>query len=277
MTQHHNEDSLADRAKKILSSIELDKKKDAIEETESLSHRLKNSEFAKKIASAFNTASEALKSAAEYAGPVGRAAISLGKGIKSVAEFAMFERENGVYKRDEDGDRIFSGKRLAASFAVAAALGLSATLGAQYNYYHSTQFNELVYTTGKQEINKGELYHITGCTSLPCSTVSDNGKYYQVEKSLYWPRQIYPEENVYANVPQQIAACDIHGYGIYFKQLKWAFKWAEWYQKIESVSCRPLSEMEIQKMMDPANGAQLSPAAPQAISAQQPGITYAFK
>lgn len=206
-------------------------------------------ELARTIKKVFNIASSAIDTAMDYLGPVGRMARTLGGWTKSVLEYSMFERENGDFKRDEHGDRIFSGKRLGKAFALAACMGLSLNLGYHYAYYHGTQFNEMIYTTGKQEIRDGELYHVTGCTSLPCSTAADNGKYYQITKSFFWPRQLYPEENVYASVPQQIAACEIQGYGIYFKELKILHKMLEWYQNIESVSCRPLSEKEIQNMM----------------------------
>lgn len=253
MTQHHDQESLAERAKRILAENERHTKaKETVEQEDSLENRLKDQiAFVKKVKHVFNTVSGAVESALLYTGPAGRAALTVGKWLRSAAEYAMFEREDGDFKRNEDGFRIFSGKRLAQSFALAACMGLAATAGYHYTYYKTTQFNELVYTTGKQEIVDGELYHVTGCTSLPCSTASDNGKYYQIEKSYFWPRQIYPEENIYANIPQQIAACDIEGYGIYFKEMKWLFKWAEWYQNIESVSCRPLSEAEIQRLMEP--------------------------
>jgi|GEM_PF-1696162 len=254
MSEYHDQESLAERARKILAENERQKKaEDTVELEDSIEHRLKAQiALVKKVKHIFNTVSGAMESALLYTGPVGRAALTVGGWVKSVAEYAMFEREGGDFKRNEDGFRIFSGKRLAQSFAVAACVGLSATAGYHYTYYNATQFQEMVYTTGKQEIVDGELYHVTGCTSLPCSTESDNGKYYQIEKSYFWPRQIYPEEDVYANIPQQIAACEINGYGIYFKEMKWLFKWAEWYQNIESVSCRPLSEGEIQKLMEPA-------------------------
>jgi len=228
-------------------------------------------DLARNIKKVFNIASSAIDTAMEYLGPVGRVAKTFGGWGKSLLEYSMFERENGDFKRDERGDRIFSGKRLGRAFALAACMGLSLNLGYHYTYYHGTQFNELIYTTGKQEIKDGELYHVTGCTSLPCSTVADNGKYYQITKSFFWPRQIYPEENVYANVPQQIAACEVQGYGIYFKELKILHRMLEWYQNIESVSCRPLSEKEIQQMMltGPATGTMQQMIAP---SQMQPAL-----
>jgi hypothetical protein len=56
---------------------------------------------------------------------------------------------------------------------------------------------------GKQEIETGELYQFGGCTALPCSTATDNGKFYLIESSRYFPTLFCPEENVFANIPQQ--------------------------------------------------------------------------
>ena len=114
-------------------------------------------------------------------------------------------------------------------------------------YYYSTYFEETVYVTGKQEIVTGELYQFGGCTSLPCSTESDNGKFYLVESSLYFPIMYYPEENVFANIPQLDAACNVEGYGIYFRTLRWVYKTLQLYQHVVDVSCRPYTEEEIRR------------------------------
>jgi hypothetical protein len=158
--------------------------------------------------------------------------------------WAAFERENGDFKRDADGDLIFSGARLGKSLAAGAALLLVGHVALSAAYFYLTQFEELVYTTGKQEIVTGELYQFTGCTSLPCSTAADNGKFYEIEGSWYFPHLIYPEENVYANIPQQDGACYVKGFGFYFRKLKALHKSAQWYQKAYSVSCRPYTEEE---------------------------------
>lgn len=114
-------------------------------------------------------------------------------------------------------------------------------------YFYGTYFEETVYVTGKQEIVTGELYQFGGCTSLPCSTESDNGKFYLVESSLYFPIMYYPEENVFANIPQLDAACNVEGYGIYFRTLRWIYKTLQLYQHVVDVSCRPYTEEEIRR------------------------------
>ena len=111
-------------------------------------------------------------------------------------------------------------------------------------YFYGTQYQEVVYTTGKQEIVNGEEYQFTGCTSLPCSTSIDNGKYYKITSSLYFPYLIYPEENVYANIPLQDGACHVKGYGIYFRRARFFVKQFQWWQQVYSVQCRPYTEAE---------------------------------
>lgn len=180
-----------------------------------------------------------------YTGPLLKPLGWAARGLRDAFYYASYERENGDWKLDAQGDAIFSPKRLAKSFALATMIGVAGMAGTQAAYFHGTQFSELVYVTGKEQIVPGELYQLTGCTSLPCSTASDNGKYYQIEQSMMFPRLIYPEEDVFANIPAQNAACEIDGYGIYFKSLKPVFKWAEWYQNVYNVSCRPLTEAEI--------------------------------
>ena len=132
-----------------------------------------------------------------------------------------------------------------ASLSLAALILLHVLLSAVY--FYSTYFTETVYVTGKQEIETGELYQFGGCTSLPCSTSSDNGKFYLIESSLYFPQLFYPEEEVFANIPQQDAACNIEGYGIYFRTLRWLYKAAQLYQHVVKVSCRPYTDDEIRQ------------------------------
>ncbi len=203
---------------------------------------------ARTINKAVGIASKAYEKLKKYTAPVFWIAGKLVRGAGTAFKHAAYmKNRDGSFKLDEDGDMIFSGNKLACTFGVATCIGLSAYTGMNYAYYNGTHFEELVYTTGKQEIVSGELYHVTGCTSLPCSTDSDNGKYYQITQSWFAPRLLYPEETVYANIPQQIAACHFEGYGIYFKSLKPIMRWAEWYQNIESASCRTLTEAEIQQ------------------------------
>jgi hypothetical protein len=80
--------------------------------------------------------------------------------------------------------------------------------------------------------------------------VADNGKFYLIETSLYFPMLFYPEEEVFANIPQQNGACDIEGYGIYFRTLRWLYKHAQLYQHVVQVSCRPYTEEEIRHAVE---------------------------
>ncbi len=159
-------------------------------------------------------------------------------------KWASFVRENGDFKRDDQGDLIFSGGRLIRSLLAMGFLLLLINVAWNAVYFYGTQFEELVYTTGKQEIVTGQLYQFTGCTSLPCSTDAGNGKFYQIEHSWYLPYLIYPEEEVYASIPQQDGACYAKGFGFYLKELKALHRSAQWYQKVYSVSCRPYTEQE---------------------------------
>ncbi len=159
-------------------------------------------------------------------------------------KWACFLREDGEFKRDEEGDLIFSGAKLARSLLATVIILALIHITASAVYFYGTQFEELVYTTGKQEIITGDLYQFTGCTSLPCSTDAGNGKFYEIEHSMYLPYLIYPEEDVYANIPQQDGACYAKGYGLYLKELKFLHHSAQWYQKIYSISCRPYTEQE---------------------------------
>ena len=159
--------------------------------------------------------------------------------------------------KSDDGVK-FSFRRalINLTISVIAVFGLHVTFKAIY--FYSTYFEETVYVTGKQEIETGELYQFGGCTSLPCSTDSDNGKFYLVESSLYFPVMFYPEEDVFANIPQQNGACKVEGYGIYFRTLRWLYKSAQLYQHVVDVSCRPYTEEEIRRAVE---GGQIVDAA----------------
>jgi hypothetical protein len=141
----------------------------------------------------------------------------------------------------------FSTLRTIRNLVISLLVVLSLQVIAKGIYYYSTGFEETVYVTGKQEIETGELYQFGGCTSLPCSTLSDNGKFYLIESSLYFPIMFYPEENVFANIPQQDAACHVEGYGIYFRSLRWLYKSLQLYQHVVDVSCRPYTDLEIRQ------------------------------
>lgn len=188
-----------------------------------------------------------LRNLRRYAGWFGDLIAWLAVKVGQILKWAAFEREDGAYKRDQDGDLIFSPARLGRSLAAGLVLLIVFHVALSAAYFYLTRFEELVYTTGKQEILTGELYQFTGCTSLPCSTEADNGKFYEIESSWYFPHLIYPEENVYANIPQQDGACYLKGFGFYFRQLKALHKSMQWYQKAYSVSCRPYTEEEKQR------------------------------
>ena len=166
----------------------------------------------------------------------------LGKSIK----FAAFQRQDGEYLLD-DGDLVFSFRRFVKVLMLTLIVIVAVHVALSAVYFYSTYFHEMVYVTGKQEIETGEKYQFGGCTSLPCSTVADNGKFYLIETSLYFPALFYPEEEVFANIPQQNGACDIEGYGIYFRTLRWIYKHAQLYQHVVQVSCRPYTEDEIRQ------------------------------
>lgn len=172
------------------------------------------------------------------------------KGLVIYLKWASFLRENGEFKRDEEGNLIFSRTRLVRSLLGTFLALFMINVAWAAAYFYGTQFEELVYTTGKQEIITGELYQFTGCTSLPCSTEAENGKFYEIEHSLFLPYLIYPEEDVYANIPQQDGACYAKGYGLYIKELKVLHRSAQWYQKIYSISCRPYTEQEKVKAIE---------------------------
>lgn len=174
----------------------------------------------------------------------------IGTKLGSAMKWSAFQRENGEFVLNSEGELIFAPRRLGISLAVVSVLLLALHMGLSAAYFYPTRFEELVYTTGKQEITTGELYQFTGCTSLPCSTEAGNGKFYEIETSWYFPHLFYPEENVYANVPQQDAACFVKGYGVYFRRLSAIHKSMQWYQKAYSVSCRPYTEEEKQRAVE---------------------------
>ena len=145
------------------------------------------------------------------------------------------------------GDELFSAKQFITRMLITLSVIVFLHALVSATYFYSTRFSEVVYVTGKQEIETGEIYQFGGCTALPCSTSSDNGKFYLIETSIYFPRLIYPEEDVFANIPQQNAACSVEGYGLYFRSLRWIYKSAQLYQHVYSVSCRPYTDEELDK------------------------------
>jgi len=149
------------------------------------------------------------------------------------------------FKRDAEGDLLFSKNRLMKSFVGFIAALIIAHVSFSAIYFYSTQFTETIYTSGgKQELATGDLYIFTGCTSLPCSTKLGNGKFYQIVSSWYFPVLVYPEEDVYAVIPPQDGTCILKGYGVYLKNLKFLHHTFQWYQKVYEITCRPLTEEE---------------------------------
>ncbi len=240
MVDKKTENDLLRRARKLQEKADRFQQGDGMGSESGLITRIKNNAFYKSTA-------KTLKTIRKWLGPLGTVIVWLGRLLLKMFRFAAFKREKGEYIRNAKGERIFSFKRLSivSGIYLLTLILIHATFSALY--YYSTQFEEIVYVTGKQEIETGELYQFGGCTSLPCSTDTDNGKFYLIESSLYFPRLFYPEENVFANIPQQDAACKVYGYGIYFRTLRWLYKSAQLYQHVTRVSCRPYTEQEIQR------------------------------
>lgn len=166
--------------------------------------------------------------------------------VAGALAWGLFKREDGQVVLSPNGRRKPSPSRFLVFLAGLFAAALLLHILASAIYYYATAFTETVYVTGKQEIETGEIYQFGGCTALPCSTESDNGKFYLIEASLYFPVLFYPEEEVFANIPQQNAACTVHGYGLYMRSLRWLYKRAQLYQHAVGVSCRPYTAQEIE-------------------------------
>ncbi len=153
-------------------------------------------------------------------------------------------------EKDDTGDTSFSTRQTAIRLMISGVAVFSLHVLFSAIYFYTTAFEETVYVTGKQEIETGELYQFGGCTSLPCSTETDNGKFYLIEASLYFPTMLYPEENVFANIPHQNAACQVEGFGIYFRSMRWIYKSLQLYQHVVDVECRPYTEQELEKSVE---------------------------
>lgn len=236
-------DELLERARKL--SEKADRVQHALdnEEPSKLGAAINKSQRFKKTKATFRTIKK-------WLGPFGTLLAWFGRLILKWFRWAAFKREGGKVARDGKGQRIFSFKRFGITTLISLAVLILIHMGLSAAYYYGTTFEETVYVTGKQEIETGELYQFGGCTSLPCSTDSDNGKFYLIESSFYFPRMFYPEENVFANIPQQDAACRVVGYGFYFRGLRWLYKSLQLYQHVVNVSCRPYTEVEIQRAVD---------------------------
>ncbi len=242
MTDKRPEDELLQRARRLQEKAERVQQQAGRQQSSTAEKIIRRNDWISKTAKTFGT----LK---KWLGPLGALLAWLWRMFVKWFRWAAFKRQDGEAVRDAKGERVFSLKRLGITTAgtVAGLIVLHMAISAAY--YYSTLFEETVYVTGKQEIETGELYQFGGCTSLPCSTESDNGKFYLIESSFYFPRLFYPEENVFANIPQQDAACRVKGYGIYFRSLRWLYKSAQLYQHVTTVSCRPYTEQEVTRAM----------------------------
>jgi hypothetical protein len=176
----------------------------------------------------------------KYLGPLGWLISQVGRWLKWVL----------FVPAENDGRMSFSFRRTFLNLGISIVALIAIHVAFKAIYFYSTYFTETVYVTGKQEVETGELYQFGGCTSLPCSTDSDNGKFYLIKSSLYFPVMFYPEEDVFANIPQQNGACMVEGYGIYFRELRWLYKSAQLYQHVVDVSCRPYTEEEIRRAVE---------------------------
>ena len=111
---------------------------------------------AKGSKSAWGNAFEALKERLQNAPPFlsffGNVLAWIFKILGVYFKWACFLREKGQFKRDEEGDLIFSGARLGKSLLATVVVFSIAHFTLAAIYYYSTQFEELIYTTGKQEI-----------------------------------------------------------------------------------------------------------------------------
>lgn len=245
MPQHTNppEDELLKRARRLQEKA--DRVKEAIdnEEPSKIGQAIHRNQRFQKTKAAWRTTKK-------WLGPLGWLLNWLVKMLVKWFRWAAFKRVDGEAVRDDEGERVFSFKRFGINTLITLAIIILIHMGLSAAYYYGTAFEETVYVTGKQEIETGELYQFGGCTSLPCSTDSDNGKFYLIESSLYFPRLFYPEENVFANIPQQDAACKVEGYGLYFRSLRWMYKSFQLYQHVVNVSCRPYTEQEVRRAMD---------------------------
>ncbi len=165
--------------------------------------------------------------------------------LKDIFVWNAFEHDAKGLKLDAEGDPVFSPGRLMRAFATAAILTNMAFVGGAGVAFHLTKDTVYSYVTNKQMKIPGELYEVTGAESLPTSTQLDNGMYYHVTDSTFYPMQWRPEEDVYALIPQGDAVCKWEVHGVYSKEFKWLHKQIEFYQDIYETTCYPLSEAMI--------------------------------
>lgn len=239
-----------ERAERTLGGIDTHEeilKKQKEEESPTLMERVQGiSLAARRINKVWDAAQALYERISPYVGPLLQPAIWTAGKLKDAFLWSAFERDENGIKRNMDGDPTFSPGRLARVFTMSAMIGMAGIVGMDAGLYYGTKFQETIYTTGKVMIKPGELYEVTGSTSLPFSTKLDNGKYYHIERSLVFPTIIKPEN---ITIPNDTAVCQIEGYGIYSRHLKPIFKWAEWYQKIEDAECQPLTDQKMAEII----------------------------
>jgi hypothetical protein len=238
MSTDDKDDELLRRAQRLKEQAEQVSRNAASRPPSAITNRLHDIGWLRRLM-------DGLKAAMRLLGPVGRllkwiARLVLGW-FRWAALVKVESADTGTPEWSFSGSQFVFRTMLSLLILIALQVSFSAA------YYYGTTFEETVYVTGKQEIVTGELYQFGGCTSLPCSTETDNGKFYLIESSLYFPVMFYPEENVFANIPQQDAACHVYGYGWYFRSLRWLYKSAQLYQHVTHVSCRPYTEDEIRR------------------------------
>lgn len=238
MSTDDNDDELLRRAQRLKEQAEQVSRNAESRPPSAISSRLQSIGWLRRLM-------DGLKALMRLLGPVGRLLKSIARLVlKWFRWVALVKVENADTGTPEWS---FSGSQFVFRSMLSLLVLISLQVSFSAAYYYGTKFEETVYVTGKQEIVTGELYQFGGCTSLPCSTETDNGKFYLIESSLYFPVMFYPEENVFANIPQQDAACHVYGYGWYFRSLRWLYKSAQLYQHVMHVSCRPYTEDEIRR------------------------------
>ena len=167
---------------------------------------------------------------------------------------SLYQFEPTRFKRDEDGDLIFNKFRLGKVAGSAMAAIMALNIAAHGAYYYGTQFDEYILANGgKQTIEDATTFQFTGCTSAPCDTEADNGKFYRINYSWFWPRMIYPETQVYSLVPENNGLCHVKGHGIYFRSAIFRVLYKNFsslYQNVEAVSCVPITDTQIQDILE---------------------------
>lgn len=194
-----------------------------------------------------------------YGAPFAVPFVWAGNKMKNYFNWAAYKREGeglafkwkvlpyydkGTQKMDSDGDPIFSKVRLGKALGTTATIALAAVVGLQAAYFFGTKFEETVYVTGKQEVSQGEKYQFSGCTTKPCSTDSENGKYYTIDSSMYLPALWFPDQDVYSNIGTVGDVCHVKGYGVYERHFRILHKSLNFWQNVYNVSCEQQNSLQ---------------------------------